>query len=104
MPGCPELQPCPTPGHERRAWADSRRREHITASGWQQQRDNRRILRQHRYTCHVCGGFGAMTVDHVIPLAEGGSDTDDNKRPIHAVPCHRDKTAAEAARARSRRG
>ena len=98
--GCPELRPCPVDGHEPR----SRRRAMIGKSGWQQQKDARRILRAHRFVCHVCGQFGAMQVDHVIPVFEGGPDTDENKRPIHAEPCHREKTAAEAARARRRRG
>lgn len=101
-PGCPELRPCPVDGHERKPWESSKRSDYVK-SGWQQQRDNQRILKTHRWTCHVCGGFGATIVDHVIPLGEGGSDTDDNKRPIHQEPCHRQKTQAEAARARSRR-
>lgn len=101
IPGCPNGQDCnehtPTP------WVASRRKERVS-SGWQQQRDNARILRTHQYRCHVCGQIGAMQVDHVIALAEGGEDTDENKRPIHKTPCHAAKTAAEAARARSRRG
>jgi 5-methylcytosine-specific restriction endonuclease McrA len=59
-------------------------------------------MRRHGGICHVCGGGDSDQVDHVIPLEEGGPDTDENKRPIHAVPCHREKTAAEAARARAR--
>lgn len=53
--------------------------------------------------CHVCGGFGADEVDHVIALEEGGPDTFDNRRPIHSKPCHVTKTAEEAARGRARR-
>jgi hypothetical protein len=36
----------------------------------------------------------------VIPLAEDGPDELDNLRPIHAKPCHAEKTQAEARRAR----
>lgn len=57
---------------------------------------------EHEGKCHVCGHHGADEVDHVIPLSEGGSDDKDNRRPIHSTPCHRDKTAREAARARHR--
>lgn len=100
--GCPELRPCPVEGHEPQPWESSNRREVIRRSGWEQQRDAKRILRAHQFVCHVCGKFGATQVDHVIPLSEGGADTDENKRPIHAEPCHREKTAAEAVRARRR--
>lgn len=104
QPGCPELRPCPTPGHEPEPWAGSRRKERRASSGWQEQRDAKRILKRHNGICHVCGLQGADRVDHVIPLAEGGQDVDANKRPIHNEPCHRRKTADEAARGRGRRG
>jgi 5-methylcytosine-specific restriction endonuclease McrA len=53
--------------------------------------------------CHVCDRPGADQVDHVVPLAEGGTDTEPNLLPIHSEPCHRRKTADEAVRARERR-
>ena len=34
--------------------------------------------------CHMCGGPGSTTVDHVIPLSQGGSNTIDNMAPAHA--------------------
>lgn len=55
-----------------------------------------RIVARDRGICHVCRGAGADTADHVIPLAQGGPDTDDNLAAIHRVPCHRDKTGREA--------
>ena len=97
--GCPSLQPCPD--HPKVAWQGSTRRER-TVSGWEQQRRAQRVLEQHDGICHVCKRPGSDTVDHVIPLAEGGPDTADNLRPIHAKPCHETKTQAEAQRARSR--
>lgn len=99
-PGCPELQPCTH--HTPKPWAGSQRRQRINKTGWQQQTDARRILRRHHRVCHWCGRPGADQVDHVVPIAEGGADTDDNKRPIHSRPCHDEKTKTEAARARRR--
>lgn len=105
-PGCPNLTDgdprCAT--HTPQPWAGSTRRERVGTSGWQQQRDARRIMIRHRGICHVCGHPGADQVDHVIALAAGGTDTDTNKRPIHANPCHREKTEREAAAARRRVG
>ena len=80
------------------AWHGSTRNNNTT-SGWAQQRRAKRILRQSD-TCHICGLPGADTVDHVIPLAHGGTDTDDNLKPIHKIPCHQRKTQAEAAQTR----
>jgi len=40
-------------------------------------------------------------MDHVIPLAEGGPDTDTNCKAIHARPCHATKSAREGQRARA---
>jgi 5-methylcytosine-specific restriction endonuclease McrA len=33
--------------------------------------------------CHICGQSGADSVDHVIPLARGGTDARSNLRPVH---------------------
>lgn len=71
-------------------------------SGSREQKVNRVIMDKHDGTCHVCGLPGSDQVDHVIPLAEGGSDDMENRRPIHSEPCHREKSAAEAQRGRER--
>jgi 5-methylcytosine-specific restriction endonuclease McrA len=52
------------------------------------------------HICHVCDRPGADQVDHVVPLAQGGADEEWNLAPIHAEPCHRNKTQAEARGAR----
>jgi 5-methylcytosine-specific restriction protein A len=98
-PRCPNLQPCTE--HGTKPWASSQRRER-TISGSAQQRRAAAVMHLHDGVCHACGRPGADQVDHVIPLAEGGDDTMDNLRPIHAQPCHVAKTQAEAERARSR--
>lgn len=95
---CGNTHPCqdhtPTP------WQGTTRRTR-TLNGWAQQRRAQRILREHADqdgspTCHVCGKPGADQVDHVQPLSQGGTDTDENLRPIHAKPCHQNKTQQEA--------
>ena len=61
----------------------------------------RRILEKNNYVCGVCrkslencpfptpemGGKipdNCITIDHVIPLSEGGKNIDENLRPAHA--------------------
>lgn len=90
----------PCAEHTKEPWAGSQRAER-TLSGSAQQKRSKRILARDQHICHVCGGFGADEADHVQPLGEGGADTDENMAAIHREPCHREKTAREAARARS---
>jgi 5-methylcytosine-specific restriction endonuclease McrA len=69
-------------------------------SGWERQRRNRTIMIRHGRICHICGQGGATEVDHVVPLARGGSDTMDNLRPAHRH-CHQAKTRREATEGRN---
>lgn len=73
---------------------------HKRMSGRKRQERNRRILAACD-VCHICGDGGADSVDHVVPLARGGSDTDPtNLRPAHHdVPpfCNRIKGAKDYA-------
>ena len=87
------------PEHRRKPWENSTRRER-TVSGWEQQRRAERVMHQHDGVCHVCGRPGSDQVDHVIALEHGGSDTEENCRPIHSHPCHAEKTQREAQQAR----
>ncbi|CAH0650399.1 MULTISPECIES: HNH endonuclease [Pseudomonas] len=65
---------------------------------WRRIRD--RILLRDNYTCQACGLVTKdLEVDHIINVAEGGSDDDSNLQAL-CVPCHQEKTAAEAARGR----
>lgn len=78
-------------------WKDHGHQDRLGKPGWQRQRDNARTIRRHRGICHWCGRPGADRIDHIVPLAQGGTDEEGNRAPIHGVPCHRDKTKAEAA-------
>jgi hypothetical protein len=61
----------------------------------------RRIHAQHKGLCTYCGqetevSGPTVVYDHEIPLELGGSDDDGNIGPIHASPCNKIKTAADA--------
>ena len=69
----------------RRARRKSRTVEHI---------DRREIFNRDNYTCHICNEATdatvrhpspmAPTIDHVIPLAKGGTHTKDNIKTAHS--------------------
>jgi 5-methylcytosine-specific restriction protein A len=89
-PGCPHRQPCSV--HPSRRWADGARGRRMPA-GWDATR--RRILDRDGWTCRACSRYAAE-VDHII---RNGGEHDANLQSLCA-PCHRDKTRAEAARAK----
>ena len=47
-----------------------------------------RIIRRDGGICHICGQPGADTADHIITVADGGTDDDDNLAAAHHVPCN----------------
>ncbi|TNV14914.1 HNH endonuclease [Buttiauxella sp. B2] len=65
-------------------------------TGWDKTR--LRILQRDKGLCQECLRRGAITeatcVDHIDPLANGGSHSDDNLQSL-CTPCHRVKTARE---------
>lgn len=67
-------------------------------------RDYRRrvayVLARDNYRCYQCDDM-ATEVDHVIPKCYGGADDPHNMAAI-CIPCHRAKTAREAAEMRRR--
>ena len=58
------------------------------------------LFQKHDGTCHLCGGKihagEAWEVEHVIPFAMGGADTEDNWCPAH-TKCHKAKTVKDVA-------
>jgi len=52
--------------------------------------------------CQRCGTPGANQVDHIVPLAEGGTDALENLQLL-CEPCHRSKSAQEGVAARRRK-
>lgn len=74
-----------------------------STSAWKRLR--RQAIRAYGNECAQCGTHGTETtleLDHVVPVAEGGTDTLDNAQLI-CPTCHGPKTQAEAARGRARK-
>lgn len=64
-------------------------------------RERLRLFALHGGVCHLCGSKidgvrEAWEVEHVLALALGGDNEDDNCRPAH-VRCHKQKTAHDVA-------
>jgi 5-methylcytosine-specific restriction enzyme A len=106
-PGCPNLQPCEL--HVRKAWTKtSARNLHRTSgNGWAQQRERQAVLKRDGHRCtwhdehgHRCSAR-ATVVDHVVAMADGGTDDRANKASL-CGPHHDVKSAAERARGRRR--
>ncbi len=88
-------------------WQDKRRgttKERGYAGDWKRRR--LRILKRDNYVCQCdrCKAQGivrpAHEVDHIVNLAQGGSDADRNLQAIN-TECHRLKTQREAAEGQS---
>lgn len=87
------LEPSPVQQIHQTQWGSGR-------GGRPWRRIRERILLRDQYTCRCCGGVThELEVDHIINVAEGGSDDDSNLQSL-CVPCHQAKTGAEAARSR----
>jgi len=71
------MQPCPT--HARKPWDRTKRQP--GGNGWQWQRIRRAILARDGHTCRYCHAI-ATQIDHVVPIARGGSDD-----PTNLVAC-----------------
>jgi 5-methylcytosine-specific restriction protein A len=103
-PGCPEFASARGKSycaeHTPEPWSNARERRGKTGNS---RTIHLKVLKRHRHICHVCCLPGATEVDHVIPLSRGGTNDESNLRPIHASPCHRDKTRREAQEARRAR-
>lgn len=60
------------------------------------ERKRQRIFLRDNYTCQHCFRPTVdLECDHIVNLAQGGSDDDSNLQSL-CVPCHKIKTAKEA--------
>lgn len=62
---------------------------------WRRLRQRILLRDQYRCQCGECGGSFANEVDHIIPLAQGGTDHEANLRAMN-TDCHKRKTQQEA--------
>jgi 5-methylcytosine-specific restriction protein A len=64
--------------------------------GGRQRKIRQRIMLRDNYTCRMCGRVTAHgEVDHIVPLAVGGGNNEENLQWLCAEPCHRQKTERE---------
>ena len=89
------------PDHKRPAWLPARAAVKRTTG--RRLQAQRAALFAREPLCRVCvaRGFTVLATqrDHIVSLAEGGTDDDSNVQPL-CDDCHREKTLAEALRAR----
>jgi 5-methylcytosine-specific restriction endonuclease McrA len=68
---------------EHRRHENARRRARVLgAIGTYSIAEWRALLKKYAYRCLCCGYEGILTVDHIIPLALGGSNSIDNIQPL----------------------
>lgn len=96
--GCGHLQPCPV--HRERAWVRPSRAAAVRTRGATWQRLVAEVIADEP-VCYLCGARASETADHVVPLAEGGTNDRSNLRGA-CRRCNRSKAARESAIARRR--
>lgn len=52
------------------------------------------VIKRDKGICYICGKRGATQVDHVIPLAAGGTNALYNLKAVHKL-CHAKKTESD---------
>ncbi|TSD59033.1 HNH endonuclease [Variovorax sp. KBS0712] len=58
-----------------------------------------RVAKRHDYRCARCGAVWVSSrdhIDHIVELADGGTNDESNLQPLCNEPCHREKTEREA--------
>lgn len=73
----------------RRPWQNTSARNQSRPSNWPSIRAQ--VLARDRFTCQMCGKRSDLEVDHIIPVAKGGSWEKENLWTL-CGPDHRAKT------------
>lgn len=83
---------CPQCTAVRRRPRDRQNNAARGGSGWTWQRTRKAVLERDGHRCLACGATGVrFEVDHIVPLAAGGSNEPANLRTM-CVLCHRART------------
>lgn len=100
---CDEHQPIPWAGRDNKA-----RRYGISSGTWRSLKAA--TARRDNGCCYICGdgppddsGEPGHQLDHITPIAEGGSVDDPDNLGLACVTCHEAKSKAEALRANQAR-
>lgn len=98
MPNLPSSHRPPKPRQAN--WGNKRDVRKLTGRPWRRLREQ--VLQRDHYLCQVCLSIDRLTpaqeVDHILPLAKGGTDQVANLQAI-CTPCHKAKTASEGGKA-----
>ncbi|MFF4557178.1 HNH endonuclease [Streptomyces sp. NPDC001422] len=76
----------------RKSWDRTSARNRDRPRDWTRRRA--RVLARDRFTCQKCGARTDLEVDHLVPVARGGSWELSNLWVL-CRPCHRSKTYGE---------
>ncbi|MFE5542785.1 HNH endonuclease [Streptomyces sp. NPDC056534] len=76
----------------RKSWNRPSARNSLRPRDWSRRRAQ--TLARDRFTCQRCGSRRDLEVDHIVPVARGGSWEPDNLWVL-CKPCHRRKTYNE---------
>ena len=99
------MKPCRYPGCRRLSttgWCDEHKSEPWGSThkptrlrGRRSQDRRKRIAERDGFCCQICGRVTAVGIaDHIIPLAFGGEDTEDNMQWV-CPACHLEKSIEE---------
>lgn len=76
----------------RKSWDRVSARNHSRPANWSSRRA--RVLARDRFKCQLCGSRERLEVDHIVPVARGGSWEPDNLWTL-CKECHKRKTYSE---------
>jgi 5-methylcytosine-specific restriction protein A len=75
------------PDHRPKPWQSSKRRQRMGLSGGAWQTVRQKVLASDMSCCYLCDRLGADQVDHLVEVADGGTNALTNLASCHAS-CH----------------